>query len=73
MISKNGYEHPSLEFLYKRILPTVAERGSTENLMVMAGTTQAEKFVNIFSITPNHFYLVLGGGHRKEAKDISEK
>lgn len=74
MVSENGYEHLRPEFLYEKVLRTVAEWGTTENLMFVVGATQAEEFINIRSITPNHFYLVPGAGAQGGSlKDISEK
>ncbi|MGE5106866.1 MAG: orotidine-5'-phosphate decarboxylase [Sphingobacteriales bacterium] len=74
MVSENGYEHLRPEFLYEKVLRTVAEWGTTENLMFVVGATQAEEFINIRSITPNHFYLVPGvGAQGGSLKDISEK
>jgi orotidine-5'-phosphate decarboxylase len=42
--------------------------------MFVVGATQAEEFVNIRKITPDHFYLVPGvGAQGGSLKDISEK
>lgn len=74
MVSENGYEQLRPEFLYEKVLRTIAEWGTTENLMFVVGATQAEEFINIRSITPNHFYLVPGvGAQGGSLKDISEK
>lgn len=60
--------------LYEKVLNTVSQWGSPENLMFVIGATQAEEFVNIRKITPNHFYLVPGVGIQGGSlKDISEK
>lgn len=62
------------ELLYEKVLKTVSEWGTTENLMFVVGATQAEEFANIRKISPNHFYLVPGVGVQGGSlKDISEK
>ncbi|MBI1780992.1 MAG: orotidine-5'-phosphate decarboxylase [Sphingobacteriales bacterium] len=74
LITENGEEHLRAEYLYERVLRTVSQWGSPDNLMFVVGATQADEFVNIRSITPNHFYLVPGvGAQGGSLKDISEK
>jgi orotidine-5'-phosphate decarboxylase len=74
LISENGEEHLRAEFLYERVLRTVAKWGTPENLMFVVGATQPEEFVNIRSIIPDHFLLVPGvGAQGGSLKDISEK
>ena len=74
LISENGEEHLRAEFLYERVLRTVAKWGTPDNLMFVVGATQAEEFVNIRSIIPDHFLLVPGvGAQGGSLKDISEK
>jgi orotidine-5'-phosphate decarboxylase len=48
--------------LYEKVLTTAAGWGSPENLMYVIGATQAETFVRIRELTPDHFYLVPGVG-----------
>ena len=61
-------------FLYERVLQTSSQWGTIENLMFVVGATQAEEFVNIRKITPEHFYLVPGvGAQGGSLKEISEK
>lgn len=48
--------------LYEKVLETIAGWGSPENLMFVTGATQADAFVNIRSIIPDHFLLVPGVG-----------
>ena len=61
-------------FLYERVLQTSSQWGTIENLMFVVGATQAEKFVNIRKITPEHFYLVPGvGAQGGSLKEISQK
>ena len=60
--------------LYENVLTKVAEWGSTDNLMFVIGATQADQFINIRKLAPNHFYLVPGVGTQGGSlKDISEK
>jgi orotidine-5'-phosphate decarboxylase len=60
--------------LYEKVLHAVSQWGTTENLMFVVGATQADAFINIRKITPNHFYLVPGvGAQGGSLKEISEK
>ena len=60
--------------LYEKVLQTVSTWGSPDNLMFVVGATQADSFVNIRKLTPNHFYLVPGvGAQGGSLKEISEK
>ena len=62
------------ELLYEKVLKTVSTWGSPGNLMFVVGATQADEFINIRKLTPNHFYLVPGvGAQGGSLKDISEK
>jgi len=73
MVSDNGYEHLRAEMLYEKVLRKVSAWGTTENLMFVIGATQAEEFLNIRSIIPDHFLLVPGiGAQGGSLKDISE-
>lgn len=63
-----------IEPLYQKVLRTVSKWGNPSNLMFVVGATQAEEFVNIREIIPNHFLLVPGvGAQGGSLKDISEK
>jgi orotidine-5'-phosphate decarboxylase len=74
LLSENGEEHLRAEFLYERVLRTVSKWGNPGNLMFVVGATQAEEFVNIRTIIPEHFLLVPGvGAQGGSLKDISEK
>ena len=74
LLSENGEEHLRAEFLYERVLRTVSKWGNPSNLMFVVGATQAEEFVNIREIIPEHFLLVPGvGAQGGSLKDISEK
>jgi orotidine-5'-phosphate decarboxylase len=60
--------------LYEKVLQTVSNWGTPENLMFVIGATQADEFINIRKIIPNHFLLVPGvGAQGGSLKDISEK
>ena len=62
------------ETLYERVLQKGYEWGSPDNLMFVIGATQADEFVNIRKLTPNHFYLVPGvGAQGGSLKEISQK
>lgn len=62
------------ERLYEKVLKTVIEWGSIENLMFVIGATRAEEFVNIRNLVPQHFFLVPGvGAQGGNLKEISEK
>ena len=62
------------EMLYEKVLRAVTKWGNANNLMFVIGATQAEEFVNIRKLTPDHFYLVPGVGFQGGSlKDISEK
>ncbi len=62
------------ERLYEKVLRTVSGWGNTNNLMFVVGATQADEFVNIRTIIPDHFLLVPGVGFQGGSlKDISEK
>lgn len=61
-------------YLYEVVLQKVAEWGTPDNLMFVIGATQADEFVNIRKLMPDHFYLVPGvGAQGGSLKDISEK
>lgn len=48
--------------LYESVLNSVSRWGNPENLMFVAGATQASEFRNIRKIVPEHFLLVPGVG-----------
>jgi orotidine-5'-phosphate decarboxylase len=58
------------EKLYEKVLRTVSSWGTPDNLMFVAGATQAAELANIRNIIPDHFLLVPGvgaqGGSLKE-------
>jgi orotidine-5'-phosphate decarboxylase len=60
--------------LYETVISRVAEWGTTENLMFVVGATQADEFINLRSIAPNHFFLVPGvGAQGGSLQEISKK
>ncbi len=50
------------EFLYEKVLQTVASWGTPDNLMFVVGATKASELTNIRKIVPQHFLLVPGVG-----------
>jgi len=50
------------DYLYEKVLTTVASWGMPDNLMFVVGATQAIELVNIRNIIPDHFLLVPGVG-----------
>jgi len=61
-------------YLYEVVLQKVAEWGTPDNLMFVIGATQADEFVNIRKLTPDHFYMIPGvGAQGGSLKEISEK
>jgi len=60
--------------LYEKVLQTASGWGSPDNLMFVIGATQADQFVNIRKLTPDHFYLVPGvGAQGGSLEEISKK
>ncbi len=60
--------------LYEQVLKTVSQWGTTNNLMFVIGATQADEFVQIRKIVPDHFFLVPGvGAQGGSLKEISQK
>ena len=67
-------EKHGTKFLYEMVLEKVSKWGSANNLMFVIGATQADEFINIRRLTPEHFYLVPGvGAQGGSLKEISEK
>ncbi|MEP6748347.1 MAG: orotidine-5'-phosphate decarboxylase [Bacteroidota bacterium] len=62
------------QFLYEKVLTTVSQWGTPENLMFVVGATQPDEFISIRKLLPDHFFLVPGvGAQGGSLKDISEK
>src|SRR6478672_679283 len=67
-------EKHGTKFLYEMVLEKVSRWGSTNNLMFVIGATQADEFVTIRQLTPEHFYLVPGvGAQGGSLEEISRK
>ena len=61
------------EYLYEKVLRTVAQWGTLDNLMFVAGATQASELANIRKIIPDHFLLVPGiGAQGGSLEDVSK-
>lgn len=62
------------QLLYERVLTTASKWGHPGNLMFVVGATQADSFVKIRQLAPEHFYLVPGvGAQGGSLREISEK
>jgi orotidine-5'-phosphate decarboxylase len=73
-MAREDTRHGIDEFLYEKVMKKVSEWGSPENLMFVVGATQADEFIHIRKMIPDHFYLVPGvGAQGGSLKDISEK
>ena len=72
--TNHGGTNDGGEKLYEKVLRTVADWGSTDNLMFVVGATQADEFVHVRKIVPGHFLLVPGvGAQGGSLQEISEK
>jgi orotidine-5'-phosphate decarboxylase len=61
------------EFLYEKVLRTVSQWGTPDNLMFVIGATQSDEFINVRKIIPGHFLLVPGVGTQGGSlEEISE-
>jgi orotidine-5'-phosphate decarboxylase len=61
------------QYLYEKVLETVAFWGSPDNLMFVVGATQASELTNIRKIIPEHFLLVPGvGAQGGSLREVSE-
>jgi orotidine-5'-phosphate decarboxylase len=61
-------------YLYEKVIATVSSWGTEENIMFVAGATQAEQFAQIRQIVPEHFLLVPGvGAQGGSLQEISAK
>jgi orotidine-5'-phosphate decarboxylase len=58
--------------LYEHVITTIARWGSPDNLMFVAGATQASAFTSIRELIPEHFLLVPGIGFQGgNLRDVS--
>jgi len=61
------------EYLYEKVLKTVANWGTPDNLMFVVGATKASELAHIRTIVPEHFLLVPGvGAQGGSLKEVSE-
>ncbi|PZP41184.1 MAG: orotidine-5'-phosphate decarboxylase [Pseudopedobacter saltans] len=61
------------ECLYEKILKTISQWGTSENLMFVVGATQAKQLAHIRTIVPDHFLLVPGvGAQGGSLSEVSE-
>lgn len=61
------------EFLYEKVLKTVSEWGSEDNLMFVIGATRQEQLQKVRELIPNHFLLVPGvGAQGGDLKTVAE-
>ena len=64
---------PSVK-LYEAVIEKVSSWGTTENLMFVVGATQADEFINLRRLAPDHFFLVPGvGAQGGSLEEISKK
>lgn len=62
------------EYLYEKVMKTVASWGNPGNLMFVVGATQAAAFSEIRAWLPDHFFLVPGvGAQGGSLRELSEK
>jgi orotidine-5'-phosphate decarboxylase len=61
------------QYLYEKVIGTIAQWGSPENLMFVVGATQASELQNIRTIIPDNFILVPGVGFQGGSlQDVSK-
>ena len=58
----NDFQKSGIAPLFEKVLTTASRWGSPDNLMFVAGATQADLFRSIRRIVPDHFLLVPGIG-----------
>jgi orotidine-5'-phosphate decarboxylase len=78
LTSNNGAKNFELQkigedYLYEKVLRTVARWGTPDNLMFVAGATQIAEIKNIRKIVPDYFLLVPGiGAQGGSLNEVSE-
>ncbi len=61
------------QYLYEKVIGTIAQWGTPENLMFVVGATQASELQNIRTIIPDNFILVPGVGFQGGSlQDVSK-
>lgn len=74
MVREDTSQDNRNELLYEKVIRTISSWGTPDNLMFVVGATQADEFINIRKLAPDHFYLVPGvGAQGGSLKEISEK
>lgn len=71
----NDFELQKLgnQFLYEKVIETISQWGTFENLMFVVGATQATELVNIRKYIPDNFLLIPGVGFQGGSlKDVSD-
>jgi len=60
-------------FLYEKVMQTIAEWGTPDNLMFVAGATKPQQLRDIRKTFPEHFFLIPGvGSQGGSLKEVSE-
>lgn len=60
-------------FLYEKVMQTIAEWGTPDNLMFVAGATKPQQLKDIRKLFPEHFFLIPGvGSQGGSLKEVSE-
>jgi orotidine-5'-phosphate decarboxylase len=60
-------------FLYEKVMQTIAQWGTPDNLMFVAGATKPEQLSAIRKTFPEHFFLIPGvGSQGGSLKEVSE-
>lgn len=61
------------KFFYEKIISTISNWGTSDNLMFVVGATQTNQLANIRKIIPEHFLLIPGvGAQGGSLKGVSE-
>lgn len=61
------------QFLYEKVMQRIAEWGTPDDLMFVAGATKPEQLENIRKIFPEHFFLIPGiGAQGGSLKEVSK-
>ncbi|HKO82102.1 MAG TPA: orotidine-5'-phosphate decarboxylase, partial [Chitinophagaceae bacterium] len=62
LVLENTNQGNRNELLYEKVIRTISNWGTPDNLMFVVGATQVDEFLNIRKLAPDHFYLVPGVG-----------
>ena len=61
------------ELLYEKVIKTISQWGSPDNLMFVVGATQAKELAHIRNIVPDNFLLIPGVGFQGGSLDEVSK